>query len=146
MSRIKLSIKYSIPLRNEASSICPSAHHPALFLIQAGISDAASAVGTNRIPTRNIPTNIVRLFFSVAFYFAYLSDKFDRCTSLVFRFYYHLNKLLVQGNITRQFRMKRCSKNVALFDRNYLLVEFSQSFHARAGLQYSGSTDKHALK
>ena len=40
--------------------------------------------GTNSILTKNIPKNTERLFFRVTFYFACLSDKFDRCTSLVF--------------------------------------------------------------
>jgi len=46
---IDSSIKNSIPVRNDFSSICPSAHHPALFLIQLGISDDASAVGIDRV-------------------------------------------------------------------------------------------------
>ena len=34
---IPLDTKYSIPLTKDSSSIVPSAHHPALFLIQDGI-------------------------------------------------------------------------------------------------------------
>ena len=33
---IPFDISHCIPETNEPSSICPSAHHPALFLIHAG--------------------------------------------------------------------------------------------------------------
>ena len=43
-------MSHCMPETNELSSISPSAHHPALFLIQLGISEScANAFGKNEI-------------------------------------------------------------------------------------------------
>jgi hypothetical protein len=41
--------KYSIPETNESSSMVPSAHHPALFLIQDGISSEVDSTKLEEI-------------------------------------------------------------------------------------------------
>ena len=61
-------------------------HHPALFLIQAGISESCAAVvaidaGTKSILIRKILKNTVKLFFNVTHYLAQQSFMFDYCTN-----------------------------------------------------------------
>ena len=54
---------HSIPETNEPSSITPSAHYPALFLIQDGIASlCAEAANGNIVTTVNKANNGITLF------------------------------------------------------------------------------------
>ena len=62
---IPFDISHCMPETNELSSINPSAHQPALFLIQSGIiASWAEMLGVINTPIMNIPKNTNRLFFS----------------------------------------------------------------------------------
>jgi hypothetical protein len=55
---IPFDIRHCMPETNEPSSISPSAHQPALFLIQSGIvASWAEILGTNIMLTKKIPEN-----------------------------------------------------------------------------------------
>ena len=65
---IPFDINHCIPETNELSSIRPSAHQPALFLIQSGIVACwAEMPGVINMPIMNIPNNTKKLFFSNRF-------------------------------------------------------------------------------
>jgi len=58
---------HSIPETNELSSIIPSAHHPALFLIQSGIDDdvCAEAIGITATVASKANNGIILFMWNV---------------------------------------------------------------------------------